>query len=61
MQLYDDAITATSTKWAPWYIVPADHKWVSGVVAAKVLVDTIEDLDPKIPKPKLDLGDITIE
>ena len=31
MMLYDAAITATSTKWAPWYVVPADHKWVSGV------------------------------
>jgi len=61
MRLYDAAITATSTQWAPWYIVPADHKWVSGVVAAKILVDTIEALDPKIPKAKNDLDGIVIE
>ena len=29
MKAYEDAINATSTKWAPWYIIPADHKWVS--------------------------------
>ena len=49
MRLYDAAITATSTKWAPWYVVPADHKWVSGVAAASILVDVLEELDPKIP------------
>ena len=29
MKAFEDAISATSTKWAPWYIIPADHKWVS--------------------------------
>ena len=29
---YEEAITATSTDWAPWYVVPADHKWVRDVV-----------------------------
>ncbi len=60
MRLYDAAITATSTDWAPWYIVPADHKWVSGVAAATILVDELEALDPKIPKPKGDLDGIVI-
>jgi len=61
MTLYDAAITATSTKWAPWHVVPADHKWVSGVTAAAVLLDTLETMDPKIPPPKEDLDGITIE
>ncbi len=60
MRLYDAAITATSTDWAPWYVVPADHKWVSGVAAATILVDELEALDPKIPKPKMDLDGIVI-
>jgi polyphosphate kinase 2 (PPK2 family) len=59
-RLYDAAITATSTTWAPWYVVPADHKWVSGVVAASILVDTIEELDPKIPAAKEGLDGIVI-
>jgi PPK2 family polyphosphate:nucleotide phosphotransferase len=60
MRLYDAAITATSTKWAPWYVVPADHKWVSGVAAATILLHALERLDPKIPPPKEDLSGIVI-
>ena len=60
MRLYDAAITATSTDGAPWYVVPADHKWVSGVAAATILVDELDALDPKIPKPKMDLDGIVI-
>ncbi len=60
MTLYDAAITATSTKWAPWYVVPADHKWVSGVAAAAILLDTLEAMDPKIPPPKPDLDGLAI-
>ena len=59
-RLYDAAISATSTTWAPWYVVPADHKWVSGVAAASILVDTIEELDPKVPEPKEPLDGIVI-
>jgi PPK2 family polyphosphate:nucleotide phosphotransferase len=60
-RLYDDALSATSTRWAPWYVLPADHKWVSGVAAASILVETLETLDPKIPAPKANLDGIVIE
>lgn len=49
LRLYEEALTATSTPHAPWYVVPADHKWVSGVAVAHLLVRTLEDLDPRIP------------
>lgn len=57
---YNDAITETSTKWAPWYVVPADHKWVSGLKVAELLAQTLAKLDPK-PPPAPDLDGITIE
>jgi PPK2 family polyphosphate:nucleotide phosphotransferase len=60
LRLYDSAITATSTKWAPWYVVPADHKWVSGVAAATILLHTLDKLDPKIPPPKEPLDGIVV-
>ena len=44
MQAYEDAITATSTEWAPWYVIPADHKRVMQAMTAMILVDTIGDL-----------------
>jgi PPK2 family polyphosphate:nucleotide phosphotransferase len=45
MQAFEDAITATSTEWAPWYVIPADHKNVMQAMVAAILVDTIESLD----------------
>jgi PPK2 family polyphosphate:nucleotide phosphotransferase len=45
MQAYDDAITATSTEWAPWYVVPADNKHVMQAMAVSVIIETIRTLD----------------
>ena len=50
MEAYEDALSATSTEWAPWYIVPADHKWVTRTVVADVLTSTIHALDLKFPE-----------
>ena len=46
---YEDALTATSTPWAPWYVIPADHKSLTQALVAAVLVDTIEGLDLRWP------------
>ena len=49
MNAYDDAITATSTEWAPWYVVPADNKRVMQAMAASVIVQTIHSLKLQWP------------
>ncbi len=49
MRAYNDAITATSTDWAPWYIVPADNKRVMQALTVSVMVDTINSLDLQWP------------
>ena len=49
MEAYEDALSATSTEFAPWYVVPADHKWVSRAVVADILVTTIRSLDLHYP------------
>jgi PPK2 family polyphosphate:nucleotide phosphotransferase len=49
MTAYEDAIRETSTEWAPWYVVPADHNWVRNLAVAELLVETLERLDPKLP------------
>jgi len=46
---YEDAIEETSTKWAPWYIIPANHKWFRNLAVATALVQTLKDLDPQPP------------
>jgi PPK2 family polyphosphate:nucleotide phosphotransferase len=58
---YEEAITATSTSWAPWHVVPADHKWVRDVAVAQLLVDVFELLDPRIPDPEPGLEGIIVE
>ena len=49
MRAYEAAITATSTAWAPWYVIPADHKHVMQALAAAVIVDSIQSLDVHWP------------
>jgi PPK2 family polyphosphate:nucleotide phosphotransferase len=44
LQAFEDAITATSTAWAPWYVIPADHKPVMQAMVARILVETIRSL-----------------
>ncbi len=50
MKAYEEAIAATSTDHAPWYVVPADKKWVSRAVVAAVLAGTIRGLGLEWPK-----------
>jgi PPK2 family polyphosphate:nucleotide phosphotransferase len=49
VEAFDAAITATSTPWAPWYVVPADHKHVTQALVAGVLARTIQGLDLSFP------------
>jgi PPK2 family polyphosphate:nucleotide phosphotransferase len=49
IRAYEEAITATSTKWAPWYVVPADHKWFTRLVVAQIVVSTLQELDLAYP------------
>jgi len=46
---YEDMIRHTATESAPWFVVPADHKWFSRLVVAEVIVDALENLDLKYP------------
>jgi PPK2 family polyphosphate:nucleotide phosphotransferase len=58
---YEDAIRETSTKWAPWYVVPADHNWVRNLAVAEIVVAALERLDPKLPEPDPGLSELRIE
>ncbi|MGV1003455.1 MAG: polyphosphate kinase 2 family protein [Candidatus Nanopelagicales bacterium] len=46
---FAEAISATSTEWAPWYIVPADKKWFARISAAAILAHTLIAIDPQYP------------
>lgn len=51
---YEDALTNTSTQWAPWYIVPADHKWFTRTVVADVIAGTLKSLKLSYPQISAD-------
>ena len=51
MRAYEDMLAATSTDDAPWYVVPADHKWFAHLLFAQVIVETLQSLDLAWPKP----------
>jgi PPK2 family polyphosphate:nucleotide phosphotransferase len=48
---YADALTATSTETAPWYVIPADRKWYRNWAVSTVLIDALERIDPQYPEP----------
>jgi len=50
MRAYEDMIQNTSTKHAPWYVVPADHKWFARLAVAEATIDALENLDLSFPK-----------
>jgi PPK2 family polyphosphate:nucleotide phosphotransferase len=50
MKAYEDALEATSTKWAPWYVIPGDHKWFARVAIADILIHTLKDLPLNFPE-----------
>jgi len=48
-QAFDAMLSHTSTTWAPWYVVPADHKWFTRLATAAVLVTTLHTINPRYP------------
>ncbi|CAA9256731.1 MAG: Polyphosphate kinase 2 [uncultured Acidimicrobiales bacterium] len=56
---FEEAITRTSTDCAPWYVVPADRKWYRNWAVSRILIETLEDMDPQYP-PAEDLTGVVI-
>src|SRR5215207_2397894 len=54
-QAYEDAVNATSTPWAPWYVIPADHRWYRNYVIARIVTRMLETMDPRYPEPPADV------
>jgi len=57
MKAYEDAISATSTDFAPWYIIPADKKWFMRAAVGDIIVGTMEQMNLKFPKAPKDVLD----
>ena len=47
---FSEMLTATSTDWAPWYVIPADRKWFARICASAVIANALIEIDPHYPK-----------
>lgn len=57
-EAYEDAFTNCSTKQAPWFAIPADHKWYRDAAVASIVHETLKKMDPQMPDPEVDLEEI---
>jgi PPK2 family polyphosphate:nucleotide phosphotransferase len=60
-EAYEDMLSCTSTEWAPWYVVPSDHKWYRNLVVARAVAGVLEGMDPQWPEPEEDLESFAAE
>ena len=58
---FEETFTRTSTKVAPWYIVPANAKWYRNLVVADIVEKTLREMDPQWPEPKVDVSKIVLK
>ena len=56
MEAFEEAISKTSTKWAPWYVVPANRNWYRNLVVSTVIAETLKSLKMKYPNPEIDVA-----
>ena len=61
MKAYEEALSKTSTEWAPWYVVPANRKWVRNLVISQVVVETLEKMNLRYPEAEAGLAKIRID
>ena len=60
MQAYTDALQKCSTPHAPWYVIPSNHKWYRNYVIAKIIIETLNNINPQYPAEEEGLEDIVV-
>ena len=58
VEAYEDAIAFTSTKLAPWYVIPANHKWFRNLAISQIVADSMDEMGLKLPPSRVDIADI---
>ncbi len=58
---YEDILSHTSHKHAPWFVIPADHKWFRNVAISQIIVDAMKGLDLQYPKPTVDADALKVD
>lgn len=58
LEAYEEAIALTSTKRAPWFIIPSNHKWFRNLAISQIVADAMDEMGLKLPPPRVDLAAI---
>jgi PPK2 family polyphosphate:nucleotide phosphotransferase len=58
IRAYEDALSLTSTKHAPWYVIPSNHKWFRNLAISQIVADTMAEMGLKLPPTRVDLAAI---
>jgi len=58
LEAYQDAMEETSTKHAPWYVVPSNHKWFRNLAVSQIIADTMSEMELKLPPTRVDISEI---
>ena len=61
MESYEEALSRCSTSWAPWYVIPANLKWIRNWAVAQIIVNKLDRMKLKFPEPEIDLSRLTME
>ena len=61
MAAFEAALSATTTPWAPWYVVPANKKWFRDLFVAETLVRVLEEMNPRYPPPAVDVSKLVLQ
>jgi PPK2 family polyphosphate:nucleotide phosphotransferase len=57
-EAFEDMLGKTSTPYAPWFVIPSNHKWFRDLAVSQIVTRTLEDLNMKWPEPAVDIADI---
>ncbi len=60
MEAFEEVLNICTTRWAPWYVIPADDKWYRNLAITRVIVETLREMDPRFPPPEK-LGEAEFE
>jgi len=55
---FEDALSKCSTKHAPWFVIPANHKWFRNLAVSQIIADALDDMKLRLPEPTVDLKEI---
>jgi PPK2 family polyphosphate:nucleotide phosphotransferase len=58
VEAFEEAMEQTSTRHAPWYVIPSNHKWFRDLAISQIIADTMEDMGLKLPPTHVDIAEI---